>query len=323
MQTVWTTLVVRLWYSQELKHKELWRNAAELQSSKGHLLGLKIDNRQGEGQATISLFFDVKTPDELKVIFIEYVHRHLDKYASDVTRDRRYVCCGCGRPLKDLELIRELLDEGQETIVCQKCRTEVELIDHIERWLKSDQVAQKILSMEETAMRKLDTQALEQILIGHMMAVCGEANQVFRPVETMFDHGIDGEVEFKDDDGRASGQKIYVQLKSGNSYLRTRRRDGREVFDVKNERHLDYWINQPVDLYLVTRQTEEQSGEETIRWMNVTRYLKDRKDEVTRYLKDQEGKKNFQIVFEGERLDMQAVWRLRDQFFSPRRGGGR
>ena len=38
-------------------------------------------------------------------------------------------------------------------------------------------------------------------------------------------------VIYKDNDGQASGQKIYVQLKSGNSYLRTRRRDGREVFD--------------------------------------------------------------------------------------------
>lgn len=53
------------------------------------------------------------------------------------------------------------------------------------------------------------------------------------------DDGIDGEVEFKDDDGRASGRKIYVQLKSGNSYLRTRRGDGCEVFDVKDDRHLN------------------------------------------------------------------------------------
>src|SRR6059058_42799 len=108
-----------------------------------------------------------------------------------------------------------------------------------------------------------------------MMAIAGEANQVFRPT-TMFDYGIDGEVEFKDDNGRASGKKIYVQLKSGNSYLRTRKSDDREIFDVKNERHLDYWINHPVDVYLVIRQTGERSGEGTIRWMNVTRSLKDR-----------------------------------------------
>jgi small GTP-binding protein len=307
-QTVWTTLVVRLWYSQEFEHKELWRNAAEFQSSKKHLLGLRIDNRQGEGQAMISLFFDVRTPDELKVIFIEYVHRHLARYGSDVTRDRRYVCPECEQPVIDLDKVRRRLAAGKGFITCQECDEQVPLIDLIEQRLKSDPVARQILIMEETATRELDTQALEQILIGHMMAVCGEANQIFRPV-TMADYGIDGEVEFRDNNGLPSGQRIYVQLKSGDSYLRTRKSDDREIFDVKNERHLSYWVNQPVDVYLVIRQTEERSGEGSIRWMNVTRYLRDRKDKTSR-----------QIVFEGERLDMQAVWKLRDRFCPPRRG---
>ena len=164
-------------------------------------------------------------------------------------------------------------------------------------------MAQKILDMQKTATRELDTQALEQILIGHMMAICGEANQIFRTL-TQFDYGIDGEVEFKDNDGQPSGKKIYVQLKSGNSYLRMRRSDGREVFDIKNDHHLEYWISQPVDVYLVIRQTDEQTGEQTIRWMNVTSYLKNRKD-----------KKSRQIIFDGEALTMEAVWRRRDAFF--------
>jgi hypothetical protein len=159
------------------------------------------------------------------------------------------------------------------------------------------------LAMDETATRELDTQALEQILIGHMFAIAGEANQFFRPV-SMFDQGIDGEVEFKDDDGKASGKRIYIQLKSGNSYLRMRKGDGSEVFDVSNERHLEYWISQPVDVYLVIRQKFKLSGVEEIRWMNVTRYLKDRKD-----------KKSRQIIFTGEKLDMEAVWKVRDGFF--------
>jgi hypothetical protein len=162
------------------------------------------------------------------------------------------------------------------------------------------------MAMDATATRELDTQALEQILIGHMMAIAGEANQIFRPT-TMFDYGIDGEIEFKDDNGEASGKRIYIQLKSGNSYLRTRKNDGSEVFDVKNERHLEHWISQPVDVYLVIRQTDEMSGGQTIRWMNVTRYLKNRKD-----------KKSRQIIFKGDKLDMEAVWKVRDQFFPPR-----
>lgn len=304
-QTIWTTLVVRLWYSQEFEHRELWRNAAEFASSRGNLLGLKIDNRQGEGEATISLFFDPKTPDELKVIFIEYVHRHLARYGCDVKRDRRYMCAACGSPITDLTAVRKRFAAGRDFITCQTCDERVPLIDFIEQRLKSDPVARKILAMEEIATQQLSTQSLEQILIGHMMATCGEANQVFRPV-SMFDYGIDGEVEFRGIDGQPSGKKIYVQLKSGNSYLRTRKSDGREVFDVKNDRHLEYWMGQPVDVYLVIRQANDRTNEETIRWMNVTRYLKDRKD-----------KKSRQIIFEGEDLNMQAIWKLRDTFFPP------
>jgi hypothetical protein len=111
-------------------------------------------------------------------------------------------------------------------------------------------------------------------------------------------------VEFKDNDGKASGKRIYIELKSGNSYLRTRKGDGREVFDVTNERHLEYWVSQPVDVYLVIRQTDEVAGGHVIRWMNVTRCLKSRKD-----------KKSRQIIFDGKKLDMEAVWKVRDEFF--------
>jgi GTPase SAR1 family protein/RNase P subunit RPR2/Fe2+ or Zn2+ uptake regulation protein len=294
-QMVYTTLVVGLWYSRGFDHKELWRNAAEFLTSKGRTVGLLVE-KTGDGRGTINVFFESGVPDELKVAFIEYVHRHLEKCARDVTRDRRYICEKCGTPVRDRELVRKRLAEGKEFVFCPECGKKVPFLDHIEQRLGSDPVARRVLAMEQTDQRERDTQALEQILIGHMMAICGEANQIFRPV-TMFDYGIDGEVEFKGNDGQASGRKIYVQLKSGGSYLRTRKSDRQEVFDVKNPRHLEFWVNQPVDVYLVIRDAEE-----TIRWMNVTRYLKARADKQSR-----------QIVFEGEKLDAPAVWRMRDR----------
>ena len=78
---------------------------------------------------------------------------------------------------------------------------------------------------------------------------------------------------------------------------------------MQNERHLEYWVSQPVDVYLVIRQTDEVSGGgQAIRWMNLTRYLKNRKDKQSR-----------QIIFDGVKLDMEAVWKVRDEFF-PQRG---
>jgi hypothetical protein len=136
------------------------------------------------------------------------------------------------------------------------------------------------------------------------MAICGEANQIFRPV-TMFDYGIDGEIEFKNNDGTPSGSKIYVQLKSGDSFLRSRKRDQSLVFDVKNSRHLGYWVSQPVDVFLVVRQSDE-----TIQWMNVTQYLKHRGPSRSK-----------QLPFTGERLDAPAIWKVRDQYVAPMSAG--
>ena len=59
-----------------------------------------------------------------------------------------------------------------------------------------------------------------------------------------------------------------------------------------------------MDVYLVIRQTDERTRTQTIRWMNVTPHLKNRSDKASR-----------QIVFEGEPLTMEAVWKLRDTRF--------
>jgi WD40 repeat protein/GTPase SAR1 family protein len=301
LQTIYTTLVVRLWYGNTFKHKELWQNAAEFTTTKGQIIGIVFE-KLGDGQGTLSVFFDHVVPDELKVVFIEFVHRHLLRYGRELRRERRYVC-GCGEPVTDMAAVHKRIEAGKDFIYCVACDKPVPFKDHIEDCLGSDRVAREVVAMDERATQELDAQALEQILIGHMQAICGEANQIFREL-TKFDYGIDGEVEFKDDGGRASGKKIYVQLKSGASHLRKRKSDGKEVFDVKELRHLDYWVSQPVDVYLVIRDAEK-----TIRWMNLTRYLKERPNKSSR-----------QIAFEGEKLDFEAVWRLRDGFF-PRKSG--
>jgi len=85
-----------------------------------------------------------------------------------------------------------------------------------------------------------------------------------------------------------SGQLRFLPAHPQRRWKRGLRREG--------DRHLEYWISQPVDVYLVTRQTDELSGQQVIRWMNVTRYLKARKDKKCR-----------QIIFAGEKLDMEAV----------------
>ena len=152
----------------------------------------------------------MEVPDELKAVISEDAHRHLVRRGCEVSRDRRYVCPECGKPVKDLDAVRKRIKAKKDLITCQTCNEKVPLMDFIEQRLKSDPVARKILAMDATATRKLDTQALEKILIDHMMAIADEANQIFRPV-TMFDHGIDGEVESERVFGNASGPRFTAE----------------------------------------------------------------------------------------------------------------
>ena len=293
LQTIYTTLVVRLWYSREFENQELWKDAAEFRTREG-VAGFLL-SRLGEGVATLCIFFDDDVPEQRRAVFLEFVHQHLKKHASDLQRDRRYVCPNCSEPVQNAKAVRARLARRDEYIPCQFCDESVPLVDSIELRLASDPVARKVLEMDETAGMELSNQALEQILIGHIMTICGNANQIFRPI-TMADYGIDGEIEFRDNGGQSSGRKIYVHLKCGGSHLRHRQRDATEIFDAE-QRHLEYWTSQPVDVYLVIRDAEKK-----IRWMNVTRYLSDREHDASR-----------QIVFSGDEVTTQQLWEVRNR----------
>ncbi len=295
LMTVFATLVVRLWKSQGFDNKEIYQNAAEFETLTGGRIAF-FQEKIEDGMGRISVYAEPGVDVNEQCVFIEYVHHHLHSHAVDVTRDRRYRCGECKWQVADMEAVRAQLESAGAFVFCAKCGKRVPLIDEIERRYGTDAVAAAVRALAARATQELSTQAMEQILIGHMMAICGEADQIYRPV-LMADNGIDGEIEFRYDDGRASGKRVYVQLKHGESHLRHRKRDDKTVFDVKNPRHLEYWQAQPGDVYLVVRTSDEE-----VRWMNVTPYLEGRPDKESR-----------QIVFEGERLDVQAVRRVRDE----------
>ncbi|MGO9598909.1 MAG: TIR domain-containing protein [Isosphaeraceae bacterium] len=144
----------------------------------------------------------------------------------------------------------------------------------------------------------IDNESRELMAVHHTGFIVAEAGQIYRGY-TNSDHGIDGEIEFKDDEGRASGKRLYVQLKSGDSYLRKRERDDAEVFRIKKPRWAGYWQQHAYSVMLVIRTSD---GE--IRWMDVSTYLK---------RESAGGKAVRQIAFDGERFDVMSVRRWRDR----------
>jgi hypothetical protein len=124
------------------------------------------------------------------------------------------------------------------------------------------------LKLKEQAV--IDNESRELLAVHHTGFIAAEAGQIHRGY-TNSDHGIDGEIEFKDDQGCVSGKRLYVQLKSGDSYLKKRRSDSGEVFQNKNPRWADYMQQQAYAVMLVLRTSD---GE--IRWMDVSAYLDQR-----------------------------------------------
>jgi small GTP-binding protein len=294
LEEIYSTLVVRLSYSDGFQKDQLWRDAADFKTPDDKRVGLAME-RKGEGKAEIIVYFDKEVSIDAKVTFIKYVHEHLLGKAQNVTRVRTYVCPHCDNPVMDIEAIRDRLELGKRDIGCLRCDERIPLFDLIEDKFASDEFRQRVREMDETAEINLDNQSKELILVGQAITISAEANQIFRPL-IWADWGIDGEIEFKNDKGEASGKRVYLQLKSGDSYTYTRKSDEKEIFTIKNPRHPEFWLNHPSPVMLVIRTS---NGE--IRWMNVTDYLKKR------------GRNVKQIVFEGEPFSTLSVIRLRDK----------
>lgn len=157
--------------------------------------------------------------------------------------------------------------------------------------------------MRDAAQVVLDSESRERLLVGEVYAMAAKANQIAREL-AISDHGIDMEIEFKADDGRATGRKLYLQLKSGDSHLRARKRDDQRVLRIKNPRHGDYWADQRFPVMLVVR---DSNG--AIEWMEIA--------EPLRQLRATGEWPPREINFAGERVDVMGIRRWRDRVLSP------
>jgi small GTP-binding protein len=269
LDEIYATLVIRLHHTATFTKDRLWRFAADFKTQEGKRIGLKM-TKTGEGTAAITVYLEPTIPDDTKVTFIRYVHDHLKARDPNVARVRHYVCPHCGEPVEGTRAIKKALEQRRTKLPCQFCEKDIPLFDLIEQKFASDQFQRRVREMEEQARTGIDNESKELILVGHAFAIAGEAGQIFRPTPNS-DWGIDGEIEFEDYQGRASGKRVYLQLKSGDSYLSQRDRDGTEVFRIKDERHAAYWQQHAYPVMLVIR-----TSAGVIRWMDVSAYLKEK-----------------------------------------------
>ncbi|MBD2303419.1 DUF4365 domain-containing protein [Nostoc sp. FACHB-190] len=273
LMNAYTTLVVRLYYSELFKMEPLWKNAAIFlpigRKDKAYRCGFTLEELD-EGSGRLTVFFGQNVVDDIKNLFIQYIHEHLSRKAinGSLKRERIYRCTVCHNDVKDREAVKFRIQRGITTIPCQFCSENISLLDLIEETLsRNDEFLTKVRQLDEKIDENLDNASKETIMMGEVMTIVGKAGQIFRRIQSD-DWGIDGEIEFKNYKLQASGERIYVQLKSGSSYLKISK-DGVCTFYISNERHINYWRSQKYDVYLIVRHSDEK-----IYWMNITQYLK-------------------------------------------------
>jgi hypothetical protein len=301
LEEIYCTLVVRLHYSGIFTDTKLYRQAADFTTATGKLAALTM--RESGERGELDVYFGDKLDADVQAPFQQFVHEHLMAKAKDVERLRNYFCPKpkCGKEALDrvaIDTARAAKKTGAK-IFCAHCGGAIPLDDVLEKQFTSKEGGEKADEAGRTAGEKQNTASMEQVMVGEVMALVGEADQIYR-IQAEPDEGVDGEIEFRDGKKKATGITFRVQLKSGDSHLKPRK-DGTEVFAMKKH-YEGYWAGpKKVPVLLIIR-----SAEGKLRYMNATKAIQAAK-------KKSPGKAVAQLVFTGEDFTKEAVLKLRDE----------
>lgn len=315
LDDIYATLIVRLAYCGAFKLKDLWRDAVDFETlAEEKKMGVKL-LRKEDGSGELLVHFEKGVAAQEQVIFATYIHEHLKEKASAATRLRFYVCSHCDTPVKNREVAMQRLDEQGEKakIICVYCEKYVSLWDDLEKRFASESVQKKVAVLRVQENKALDSRRKGKLLALEVMARITSADQKCFEIPAPEDEGLDVEVEFTDDEGRGTGKRLYLQLKAGNSHLQQRKRDGTEIFKIKKQSWVKYWLKQASPVLLVIGTFAEDMSERrvskerfaSIRWMEISNLLRNESENGSKPVR--------QIVFKGERLDTLSVrgWRAK------------
>ncbi|HMG05762.1 MAG TPA: TIR domain-containing protein, partial [Chthoniobacterales bacterium] len=285
LDDIYATLVVKLADSESFQLKELWRDAADFVTLAGdHHMGLKLTRASGS-DGEISVYFSKGVTEQEQVIFANYIHAHLQTYGEQAQRLRHYVCPKCHAPKGNPEvLMKKLLREKQNADTeCDDCGERFPLWDALEKRFASKAVRAQVDQLQADDLARRESRRRGKLLALEVGARITSADQKCFEIPATEDEGLDMELEFTNDDGEDTGRRLCLQLKSGNSHLTKRKTDGAEIFTIKKQRWVEYWLQQPHPVMLVigtfSEDDERAIGKDKlefaeVRWMEITSVLK-------------------------------------------------
>ena len=157
VEDIYATLVVRLYHSGAFVIKDLWKDAAEFRDPVGRDCGFHLSDPE-EGKGVISVFFDSGASMDSKLMFLRFVHDHLQARSlpSSVTRERIYRCPECGEEVENKRAVANRLQKGLSTIICQYCEHKVPLLDFLEERFGDPELLSLVRELEEEATGKIE-----------------------------------------------------------------------------------------------------------------------------------------------------------------------
>ncbi len=296
LDDIYATLVVKLADSESFQLKELWRDAADFVTLAGdHHMGLKLTRDTGS-DGDVSVYFGKGVTREEQVIFANYIHAHLGGTCEEVERLRHYVCPKYHTPKGNPQvLMKKLLAKKQQADTeCDQCGERFPLWDALERKFASEAMRIRVEELQADDVVQLDSRRKGKLLALEVGSRITSADQKWFEIPATEDEGLDMELEFTNDDGKGTGKRLYLQLKSGNSHLTKRKTDGVEIFKIEKQRWVKQWLQQPYPVMLVigtfSEGDERAVGKDKlefadVRWMEITSVLNRESQNGTKQVK--------------------------------------
>lgn len=301
LEEIYCTLVVRLHYSGLFSGTKLYRQAVDFATATYKLAALTM--RESGERGELDVYFGNKLDADVQAAFQQFVHEHLVAKAKDVERLRNYFCPKCKEEVTDRRAIDAALAKQRTKLVCNYCDPDdagvIDLKDVLEKQFISKEGEAQAGEAGRKANAEISNASKEQVMVGDVMRIVGEADQILRHV-TYRDEGVDAEIEFNDAAGRGTRTKLDLQLKAGDSHL-YKRADGTETFDMKDH-YERYWSGEgKPDVLLIIRNSDGR-----IRYMNATKAIHAAQKKAP-------GERVKQLVFTGEEFTQEAVLKLRKE----------
>jgi hypothetical protein len=125
VDNIYASLVISLAIGKDFGRVRLWKDRAEFEAAGHGACGVrKID--RGSGFAHIDIYFEERTPQPTRELFISFVEDHLRRHDVEVTEHIEISCPNCGYQFAE-RAVRERIARGESDIGCVNCDYRVDL----------------------------------------------------------------------------------------------------------------------------------------------------------------------------------------------------